>query len=379
MTWKLNQGMLYYNEFPVETSYDDYKDIELKVSPDKKYAAICNIHDYYTDLYKVNYNDEPEYLYSLRRNTYRTEGTKYLLEFFTSPKNPEDTLFIFNKEHGVISVCDAETGKTLHTDEPEDKFITDYKIIDNKYIYLIGWYWTPIHFTALYKINDLLQHDGYQSVKIDHEPIDTDKEFVFKLNEDNIITFCNKNHHLYKEFSLDDFYENHKTITKINKDIELCINIVNNKNNLFHKICNENYSHVEFVNDARQVLLEMLNKELTYEENDIIRATCIGNKTGSDLSYHLWKFASNVEFDDTTLNYLVPKVMTHGWTKKIASLTQITMTISMMRNDKTIKIVMNQELTLMPESYLHHHSNYDLYEVDEKKPCYIVVSYENNQ
>lgn len=377
MVWKLDKGMLSYNGWNVETSYDDNDNqIELKVSPDNKYAAVCNIHSYYTDLYKV-IDDEPQYMYSLRRNTYRTEGTKYLLEFFTSPKDPESTLFIFNKEHGIISVCDAETGQTVHTDEPEDKFITDYKVIDNKYIYLIGWYWSPIYFTALYKINDLLQRDEYQCVKIDYEPIDTNKEFVFRLDDtNNNITFCNKNHKLYKEYSLDDFYKNHESIIKKNKDIELSENIINNKNNLFHKLINEDYSHLEFIDDARQVLIDMLNKELSYEEDDIIKATCIGNKTGSDLSHHLWKFASNINFDDTTLNYLVPRVMTHGFTKKIATLTQITMTISMKRNDKTIKIVMNQEMTLMTESYLHCNSHFDLYEVDENKPCYIVVSYE---
>ena len=369
MTWKLQNDIFSYNDIEID-SYDDLKDIELRVSPDNKYAALCKIHDYYADFYKV-IDNEPEYLYSLRRNTYRTEGTKYLLEFFTSPEDPNITLFIFNKEHGVISVCDAESGKTIHTDQPEDKFITDYKIIENEYIYLIGWYWSPIFFTALYKIKDLLKINEYECVKIDYEPIDSDKEFVFKLDSNNIITFCNKNHKLYKEYSLDDFYENHETIIKINKDIELSENIINNKNNLFHKLCNENYSHVNFTEDARQVLIDILSKELSYEDDDIIKATCVGNKTGKDLSYHVRRFASNVTFDDKTLNYLIPKVLFHGFTK-FRDLQEITMTLTLQRNKNVIKIAINQEMSLITESIEKN----KMYEVDQTKPCYIVVQYD---
>jgi hypothetical protein len=368
MTWKLEDGTLSYNQYEVETEYDtkDQNALELKISPNGKYASVCNINSFYADFYKLIDDDEnsqqiPKYMYSLRRNTYRTSNTRYLLEFFNSQ---DITMFIFNSEHGIISVHDVETGKVLHNDECEDKFITDYTIIDNKYLYIIGWFWTPIHFTALYKISDLITVKDCESVKINCEPIDTDKEDIFKLNNDNMIEIMNETHPLHNKYTLDDFYNNHVTIKKLYKDIELTENIINNKNNLFHNICNDKYLNVMFLNNSRIKLNNILSSSMTYDINDIIQSSCVGNLTGNNL--YLNEFTSNITYNDTSLNYLIPRIISRGFISRFTDLNEINLNIKLQRNDITVEVLIEQQLSKILGTE-------NLYEVDRNKLCYITV------
>ena len=186
MSWTFEKGDLTYNGESInEYDDEDNENLLLQVSPNEKYAAICNINKHYADFYTKNAVDGYKYyMYSLKRNTYRTENTDYVLEFFPSPVDKSKTLFIFNSDHGELGVYDADTGKQLHTDEQDDKFITSVKIVDDKYLYMTGWYWAPIFFTSIYEINGLLTKTDYKPVVLDTgRDIPVSKEHI-RLNSD---------------------------------------------------------------------------------------------------------------------------------------------------------------------------------------------------
>ncbi len=103
--------------------------------------------------------------YSMRRNGYHPHG-QCLVEFF---KNKEErVLFIFNKRHGELSVCDAKTGSELFSDDQDDKFCIDCQMIDQRYMLFSGWIWSPLYYKTLYDMQKLMESkDEYEPVTID--------------------------------------------------------------------------------------------------------------------------------------------------------------------------------------------------------------------
>lgn len=125
-----------------------------------------NPKDFYCDFFI-----DGQYAYTLRRNDYYPPE-EFLVEFFTRDSDGK-IVFIFNKKHGEISVCDPENGKTLHTEKNNDVFITSYTVLrGGKYMYFEGWYWSPYFFSAIYDIQKLIA-DGedqcYSPVHIQYE------------------------------------------------------------------------------------------------------------------------------------------------------------------------------------------------------------------
>jgi hypothetical protein len=379
MNWKLDSGVLTYNDNQIETVYNSHTNLVLKVSPDGRFAAVCNISSYYADIYKAVDDDQqqstkryPKYFYSLRRNTYKTKGVKYLLEFFASPVEPSKTLFIFNLEHGKISVIDAETGREMHTDHFEDKFIIDYKIVYDKvttkrFLYLDGWYWGPSYFTSLYDIDTLLTSANVESVKIecDVSPINEDNHF--KLNKNDEIEIFSRDSPHFKSYTVDYFFNNEETIRMYKNNVKLTNQITSNKNNMFHKLCYEENEGVTFNDNAKTVLHQLLSTPMSYSQSDIITCSCKGNRNSKELIQNLYKLVENITLNDTNLNYLIPRILSQGYVQRFHQLSEIDMKISLERRNLSLNISIKQKMKLMA-------GNNTLYEVDAYEPCYITLN-----
>lgn len=115
---------------------------------------------------KVNFYKDDKFLYALEKNNYRTEYDDFvLLEWFEQADGR--TVFLFNLTHSVISVIDADTGKEIHHDNLFDMFISEYQMFDNReYMYVSGWFWSPVPVRVIYHIPSLLTTPGYQPINI---------------------------------------------------------------------------------------------------------------------------------------------------------------------------------------------------------------------
>ena len=203
--------------------YRDEKNYALKQL--EKYTAVYPLppeqeaeddtNEFYCDFFK-----EGRYVYSLRRNNYYP-SEECLVEFY---KNKEGkVVFIFNKHHGTIDVCDADTGATLHTDKPSDKFIRSYKRLGNSYLFFEGWYWSPVYYTAIYEMDKLVNEEDYEAVTIDwgnystaqFVPIESgipgsSEERTGNEREARML----KSEYLDREFAPETLLENHKEIAE---------------------------------------------------------------------------------------------------------------------------------------------------------------------
>lgn len=375
-SWSLEDGELSYKDTSIECDYDTSDNFILKVSPNGQYAAVCNIHTYYADFYKVvpsKGEEYPKYMYSLRRNTYRSKGTDYLLEFFTSPEDNSKTVFIFNTNHGTISVCDAETGRELHTDCEEDKFITSYRLIKEcgqYYLYLEGWIWNPVFFTTLYKISDLLTTPSYKSITLDVDPYNAKSESCIRLSkEDDMIDILPPDNPFNTRYGILEYMTNHRAIQDFARCVKTTEMIINNKDNLLHKICEMTDENVIFVGMAQATLSAIITQPLQAQLTDLITFKCINNEKSdnndSKNKGHIAHcFAKSINYNDVSLKYLIPRMLYHGFTRYTQG--EISFVLCLNRQGSKIKITVDQKLKkVVGEQHI--------YEVDNDVPCNIKV------
>jgi len=379
MSWKLDNSGLTYNGLQVASEYNSQEpnSLVLKTSPAGTYAAVCNKDSFYADIYNTTYAEDgtryPSYLYSLRRNTYRTEGTKFLLEFFQSSTDPNQTMFIFNMRHGVISVCDAQSGQELHTDFEEDKFITTYKIIEEykqSYLYIEGWFWGPKFFTSIYKIKDLLVTPAYRSIVLDTDDYNAKSEHHCRLNDidDNNekIEGLPSDHPFNTRYGVTDFITNHKAIKDYFASVKLTEAVINNETNLLHKLLNTNDQYVVFKDQkAKRSLDTLLSRPLLDDFNDLIVYECV-DKVGNDVKAAFKCFAEDITYLDTSFNYLVPRLIANGSTRFTVPKLDIKLTLK--RNGVNVQIKMKQTF-----KKVKLYGDKDIYEVDRDEPCYITI------
>lgn len=135
-------------------------ELVVKISPDRKYACIYTRYWYWADMWKINDDGTVEFLYTLKRNTYRTMNNPMPCYMFTDPQNPERTLLVFNRTHGQIDVIDCETGETVHHTEPNDMFIHKTHLVRDSSggikLVVDGWWWQPFFGSGFYRLADLL-------------------------------------------------------------------------------------------------------------------------------------------------------------------------------------------------------------------------------
>lgn len=362
MTWTLKEGELLFNNSSINAEYDDIEKLVLKTSHNGNFIAVCNINDYYADFYTSQAKDGyKHYMYSLKRNTYRTENTEYILEFFQSPSNPNETLFIFNADHGELGVYDAETGRQLHTDDIEDKFITSIKIVDDKFIHMTGWYWSPVFFTSIYNIKELLTVPEYKAVILDTDrdiPI-SDKHI--RLNADNDIEIFSDGHPYHKCIPLDEFYKNHEKIIAEKEDWEFTKVLTSTKNNFIHRILSIDDINIEFLGKSRENLTYIVN-----DDNMLVNGECKGNNSGFNLKSNIYLVAKEITISDENLNYLFPKLLFHGFYSNLHELKEINLTFTFTKQDISVKMIVYQKMKPMENKTCS-------YEVDENEPCRITL------
>ena len=123
--------------------------------PDENYEPIA---------VEVKFYKNDQYIYSKIKNSYRTNDDKFmLLEWFDDSDPGDKTLLIFNEEHGMISIYDADTGAKIHSTEDSDVFISDFKFFDNReYLYISGWIWQPFSIRGLFHVPMMLKTPDYE-------------------------------------------------------------------------------------------------------------------------------------------------------------------------------------------------------------------------
>lgn len=359
MSWTLTNGdLMYDDELVGDYDDDDNENLQLKVSPKDKYAAVCGINKHYADFYtKHTVDGYKHYLYSLKRNTYRTENNDYVLEFFRSPIDTSKTLFIFNRDHGELGVYDANSGKQLHTDEQNDKFITSIKIINDNYLYVTGWYWSPIFFTSIYKINDLLTKPDYEPIILDtgrENPVS--KEHI-RLNSDNMIEIFDEGHPYHKCFTLDEFYSDHEKIKNDKEGWEYTQEFTSEKDNFIRRVLKSDDPNVKFTGNSKEKLIQILQKD-----SAIVHGECRGNNSGMNLKSHIYALVKEIKYDDTSFMYLFPKLLFSGFCSKLHGLKEINLTFTFEKSNETVKMTVHQKMKLMAD-------NEWFYEIDPEQSC----------
>lgn len=370
--WKLDNTTLYYDGNSIEHDYDDDcnkdTDLVLKVSSNGKYAAICNIYNYYADFFKAkSKHGEPEYMYSFKRNTYHTLGTDFVLEFFQAPSNPEDTLFIFNTRHGELSVYNAESGKEIHTDMVEDKIITSVTILNDEFMHMTGWYWNPVFFTSIYDIKKLLTTPDYEAVLLDTDLVDMpNKEKHFKINDSNQIEIYADGHPFHSVYSLRKFHDEHEEIIQRRQDWEFTQDLSLNTTNLLHRLLISDDKYVTYEGDGKNVLRSLLETQ-----TEIVQCRCTNNNTNNIASKYTYRIVDKCRYDDANLNYLVPRILFSGFCKNLQDTPEINLTFRFKKENKDVlTMTIRQHMSPM----VGMSSTKDYFEVDPTQPCYVTFS-----
>jgi len=283
-------GYLFYNKECVY-DYDGNKQFALKQCGE--FAAVYPLHvpkddincyhphdatELYCDFFKKG-----EYLYSLRRNKYYP-SEEFLVEFFTRDVDNK-IVFIFNKEHGIIDICDPENGKTLHTDKPGDIFIKSHKVLDDgKYMFFCGWYWSPLYFNAIYDIQKLISEENYEPTIIEYKSRNkTMPDFLANGNmirSETLKKNYNLEHVLVHFNDIETECKNLYTVEKFNKNREKNNNILRDIWNISTRLSDDNTARVTFKDEKSKTEFSHLM------ENNVrtLQISCIGKTTSDDLS-----------------------------------------------------------------------------------------------
>jgi hypothetical protein len=362
--WALNKdGVLQCSVDSIIQTIDDEPDkndvydntYKLKVSEDKQYAVVYNIARYYADFYKYNEYGEIEYLYTKKRND------KFLIEFFKSPTNDNITLVMFYSSPGKLTLFYADTGMDMYyyTDKEDMKNITDIKMINDKYMYMSCWYWQPEYCTYLYDIKSFLTEPDYQGVLIDCDSCEPNKESHFKLNSDNMIEVFSKTDKWHQLYSLDDFYSNHGDYKILVGSIKKTNKIIKNTNNILHRIQNGlDSNNVSYNDDALQKFTSILNDD----DKMLIECSCFGNTSQQELPYHVYSIMKDIDYNDETLNYIMPKTLFNGHTTNLHNICAINLTFTLKKGDIILKMTVTQTMKEIGENN---------YEVDPNLPCIV--------
>eukprot|EP01022_Parablepharisma_sp_SALTPOND_P033539 TRINITY_DN88972_c0_g1_i1.p1 TRINITY_DN88972_c0_g1~~TRINITY_DN88972_c0_g1_i1.p1 ORF type:complete len:293 (-),score=8.85 TRINITY_DN88972_c0_g1_i1:12-833(-) len=204
--WYLKDSSLYYglnqsetdqyillqtfaNSYKLPSSPEDtVLPLNLRVSKNGKYCAAFSEGHYWADFYGLTPREftnpklkslvekgllptyRPKYLFTLKRNTYYTAGTQFLLEFseYKDKISGElQTCFLFNTSHGKLDVYDMN-GKIIVNRNYKDIFFTQYWLTDSKEEMVAEvWFWHPIEGVAYYDIKRLFEDPTYKGTTVE--------------------------------------------------------------------------------------------------------------------------------------------------------------------------------------------------------------------
>lgn len=157
---------LYYNNKYVNHIDNNINNInKYKIKQLDNYATVyCDKKNIYNDVQYCDFYKDGDYIYSLKKNK---DDDCILIEYYKNNNN--QIVFIFNKQQGHISVCNADTGKVLHNDYQDNKNIISYNIFDYNinYLYIFGKCNQSDYFISRYHIYNLINIPNYQSYIFD--------------------------------------------------------------------------------------------------------------------------------------------------------------------------------------------------------------------
>lgn len=147
------------NNLMKSKTYNNYRAewIDVRVLGDKNNKITIN-------LYKNN-----ELVHKLEKK-YATYDVYVLLEWFDIGGK---TFLVSNHIHGCLSILSADSGETIHTTKFDDVFILSHRLFDdNKYLYVSGWFWSPVPIRAIFHITDMLTTPDYEPTYISCDDFD---------------------------------------------------------------------------------------------------------------------------------------------------------------------------------------------------------------
>jgi len=241
--WKASLTRL-MEKYPEEAKY------QIKSSADQEYFAFfatanlecpcdkigdCEICQgiYQSDFYRRNEYNQPQLIFSVPRNRYRTDWKGVSIEFVS------DRIFLANIRHGEISVCQIEGDSfvELHTDQNDDKFIYTVEVInEGKHMIADVWYWAPFYGTLLYDLEKLISTPDYCPVTLEEYGDDEKYEEREKAEvSEGMITFSYQDYYR-KIYSCQEVLDRSEEIFEDFRNIIAVKNYHQRNNNIFQQI-----------------------------------------------------------------------------------------------------------------------------------------------
>jgi len=341
--------------YPVEKTDSDDEDDQKDDQKDDQEEFVLSV-----EFYKDN-----ELLYTLKRNGYRTYHHKYLLlEYF---EIGDQVVHLFNLEHSVISIVNADTGVEIHRDKLYDMFIEDYQMFDNReYMYISGWVWQPFAVRAIYHIPTFLTTPKYKPTYI------------------SCWDGSSRTGHIsiYGCATVKEFLEKKDEI-KNKYDLEVSTNLFNEnrtKETLLRILLNSNECVVKFKDaETKEKLEQLLNTDQS--EFKIEAHGMISKKYLPQYNNVLYCIA---EYDDADNSSLYRKPHRSDSLSRVCAKVLFQTTVSLPITDSHLRfeiyatsgrftIYYKQEFVWDGKESLSHDWHKKRYMLDDSKPCEIFI------
>lgn len=274
----------------ITKNYKNYRAEWKKLSEDYEFPE--NIEEGPTpqvleDLAIKFYKDD-KYVFSVTRNFFESDTNKNQLLVEWIEFN-EKTYLIISHNHGCLTVFDPDTGKHITESVNNDMFLSDYKFYDdNEYLYLSGWFWSPLPMREIFHIPTFLQSETN-----DYEP------FMVTCANANKDDRLNPGFDLYGCSTCKDFLERHEEIVREIDHMNQKDKFNNNRiNDTLLRRFYETDNLVEFEDNAKKLLGQILSSD-----RKIFYAKSIGNISGSELNHH-WSLTDKLESKYENFNYI---------------------------------------------------------------------------
>jgi hypothetical protein len=226
---------------------------------------------------EIKFYKNDKYIFSVHREFFESDPgiNHFLIEWI---RFNQTQYLILGHSHGSLKVIDPETGGQIAQSVNNDMFVSDYKFFDdNQYLYLSGWFWSPVPMRTVFHIPSFLQ-----STDKPYEPISvTCAKSTDKINPG----IC-----LYGAKTCKEFLENHQQIVdQINHETQVKkFNLTRCTDTLLRRFY-EIPGLVRFEADSKELLGQILSSD-----RKIFYAQSIGNQSGLELD-HGWALTHRLD------------------------------------------------------------------------------------
>ncbi len=321
-----------FKEFKAEWQYD--------IKEEKEFKGI-----------EVKFFKNNKFQYSKIKNNYHTKNDRFMLLEWFEVNNK--TVFIFNEEHGLITIFDAETGDLIHKTEDNDVFIYDYQLFDNnEYLYVSGWFWSPVPVRNIYHVPTMLTKADYKPLNIScndcesnydkplitlfgchtcKEFIETNEVIFTKLSQLEALKMFNKNRS--EDILLKHFLESNNVVFNDHSK-DLLIQILANERSKFYITCYGGITHEHLASFDYSLFSKVAYKTM----NQGSQADSKLDKLSFLIASTLFQFIASLPIPEIHLQFVIisdlgnlnirmkhlliedvefkSKMITEGWTEK---------------------------------------------------------------